>query len=1013
VCGKLRPDGIHQLKILSESLVPDPDALPTPADPGGAARGRERWLDRAARGDDDDLAAAIRAVADDRSGGALLDSVLGNSPYLGQCLLADPAFACFLLADGPQAALVRVLAALDAATPPGAGGADIMAALRRAKRGVALLVGIADMAGAWPLETVTGTLSDFADRAIGISIAHLLHGAAAVGDLHLSDPADPERDSGLVILGMGKLGAHELNYSSDIDLIVLYDGERVTYTGKQSAQQLFVRMVRDLIRMLEERTGDGYVFRTDLRLRPDPGSTPPAISMLAAETYYESTGQNWERAAMIKARPVAGDLAAGARFLEFLRPFVWRRNLDFAAIQDIHSIKRQINAARGGANVAVAGHNIKLGRGGIREIEFFAQTQQLVWGGRDPSVRAPATCDALRALARAGRIDAAAPDRLIDAYRFLRRVEHRLQMVADRQTHDIPKTDDGIAALATFMGFADPGGFTEALLEQLHAVEGYYAELFEEAPDLGGPGSLVFTGAEDHPDTLETLGKLGFREPSHISAVIRGWHHGRFRATRSTRARELLTELMPALLEAFSRTVDPDGALMRFDDFLAGLPAGVQLFSLFHSNPRLLELLTEIMGSAPRLADTLRHHTILFDAVLTADFFQPPPDADMLAREMDAALEQARDFEDILTSLGRHANDRIFQIGVHMLRGHMDPEAAGAPLADVADTVLRTLLPAVTEELARQHGHIPAGAMAVVALGKLGGRELTVGSDLDLLFIYDNPAGAERTDGAKPLPPLQYFTRLGQRYLGALTAPTAEGRLYEVDMRLRPSGSTGPIASALEAFEQYQTGEAWTWEHMALTRARVVVAPEPLRTALEQVVTRVLTAPRDADRLLRDVADMRARMARERDAGATGGDIWDIKFLRGGLVDIEFIAQYLQLRHAHAHPHILDTNTTGALTRLAEAGLLDAGAAETLIGAMHLWRRLQGVLRLSVGEDFGEPDAPDGLRALLVRACEAEGFELLKGTIAETARRTHDIFLAVVEVPAVAAGWRAEKDAKP
>ena len=997
---------MKQLKILSESLVPDPERLPRPADSMSAARGRQRWLEAAGRLEDRGRAETARALAEDDTGARLLDAVFGNSPFLSQCVLADPGFACELFRGGAEGALERTLGGLGEEAPPDSDGATVMRVLRRARQRVALLVAVADIGGGWPLEKVTGALSAFAERAIATAVAHLLREAHDGAELHLPFRDEPERDSGLIVLGMGKLGGRELNYSSDIDLIILFDDARVAYCGKDSPQQLFVRMARKLIRILEERTGDGFVFRTDLRLRPDPGSTPPAMSMLAAETYYESTGQNWERAAMIKARPVAGDLEAGARFLDFLRPFVWRRSLDFAAIQDIHSIKRQINAVRGGADVAVAGHDIKLGRGGIREIEFFAQTQQLVWGGRDASVRSPVTCDALQALCHAGHIGREAVERLTEAYRFLRQVEHRLQMVADRQTHDIPTRAADIAALATFMGFPDSTAFEDALVGRLRAVEGYYVELFEEAPDLSGPGSLVFTGSDDHPDTLETLQRLGYREPSAVSAAIRAWHHGRYRATRSTRAKELLTELMPAFLQAFANTVNPDAALMRFNDFLAGLPAGVQLFSLFYTNPGLLSLLAEIMGSAPQIADTLRRYPILFDAVLAADFFEPPPGRDILAGEMDQALSEARDFQDVLDIMRRRINDRLFQIGVHILRGHMDPETAGAPLSDIADTALRTLMPAVEKELARQHGRVPGGGMAVLALGKLGGREITIGSDLDLLFIYDSPQSAKRSDGARKLPPVQYYTRLGQRFISGLTAPTGEGKLYEVDMRLRPSGNAGPIASSLEAFAHYHADAAWTWEHMALTRARVVYAPDAMAAPLRDAVVKVLTAPRDPEKLVRDVADMRARMARERGADY----IWDVKNLRGGLVDIEFIAQYLQLRHGHDHPGVLDTNTTVALARLRDAGLLAADSAATLIAAMALWRRLQGMLRLSFGEEFVEQGAPEGGRELLVRACGAEDFDRLKATVAETAQRCHEIFSALIEAPAAAAQGNGATD---
>ncbi|HET6224088.1 MAG TPA: glutamine-synthetase adenylyltransferase, partial [Dongiaceae bacterium] len=506
--------------------------------------------------------------------------------------------------------------------------------MRLARRRVALTVALADITQTWPLERVTAALSDFADLSIGLAARHLLGRAAQAGDILLPSTEDPARDSGLVVIGMGKLGSRELNYSSDIDLIILYDPEKVQYRGSRTVQDFFVRITRDLVRMLQERTDAGYVFRTDLRLRPDPASTPLALSVLAAETYYEGMGQNWERAAMIKARAVAGDQAAGELFLRLLRPFVWRKHLDFAAIQDIHSIKRQIHAVKGFRDIAVGGHNIKLGRGGIREIEFFAQTQQLIWGGRNADLRQAGTCAAIQALVEAGRVQPQTAEELVAAYRFLRHVEHRLQMIDDRQTQTLPAAGPELDALTRFAGFASTDAFAEELMRHLGNVEDHYAELFEEAPSLGGPGSLVFTGKENDPETVATLGRMGFADGASTSNIVRGWHHGRYRAMRSTRARELLTEIMPRLLEALARTSSPDTAFARFDEFLRRLPAGVQLFSLLHANPGLLDLIAEIMGSAPRLAEYLSRNAGLLEAVLVRGFFDPPPPPAGLARDL-------------------------------------------------------------------------------------------------------------------------------------------------------------------------------------------------------------------------------------------------------------------------------------------------------------------------------------------------------------------------------------------
>ena len=567
-------------------------------------------------------------------------------------------------------------------------------------------------------------------------------------------------------------------------------------------------------------------------------------------------------------------------------------------------------------------------------------------------------------------------------------------MIDDRQTHTVPEAETSLDGIAIFMGFPDRGAFADALIEELKTVERHYADLFEESPDLSGPGNLVFTGAEDDPETLETLRRLGYGDPSVILARIRAWHHGRYRATRSTRARELLTELAPAILDALARSVYPDAAFVKFDDFLRALPAGVQLLSLFASNPGLLDLVAEVMGSAPRLAELLSRNPALLDGVLTEGFFDTPPTVEYLETELAQALGEARDFQDTLDIVRRWTNDRIFQIGVRILRAATDPEAAGAPLSDVVDTGLQALLLSVRREFSGQHGEIPGGAFAVIGFGKLGGREMTVESDLDLMFVYDAPDGA--SDGAKPLTPGLYYSRLSQRLIGAITAPTSEGKMFEVDMRLRPSGNSGPIATSLEAFLKYQREDAWTWEHMALTRARVIAADKGLTRHIEDAIRDVLTRERDGDELREDVADMRARIAREH----RSDDPWAIKHYRGGLVDIEFVAQYLQLRHAAAHPDVLARNTTDALSRLAEAGVLDQGIADDLIAAMHLWRRVQGLLRLSFGAEFDAESAPEGARDVLARAAGATEFTELSERIVATAATVRRHFTTLIESPA-------------
>ena len=976
----------------------DEDGLPLPANPGGAARGMERWRGAAAEAGDSRLAAMAETIAEDPSGRRLLDAVFGNSPYLSQICAGDPGFSCNLLHEGPDNAFEGIIADLDGKQGEEQGWDQLSTLLRKHKRRVALTVALADIVGAWNLKKVTHALSNFAEAALRLASGHVLRAAAEAGAFRLADAGNPEKDSGLVVLGLGKLGGRELNYSSDIDLIVLYDTERIRGADADSLQGHFVRLTRDLVRLMEERSADGYVFRSDLRLRPDPGSTPLAIPVQAALTYYESIGQNWERAALIKARPVAGDLDAGDAFLERLSPFIWRKNLDFAAIRDIHSIKRQINAAKGGAKIAVAGHNIKLGRGGIREIEFFVQTQQLIWGGREASLRDTATTQSLTSLARSGRIAEQTAAEMTDAYLFLRRVEHRLQMINDEQTHTLPADGEGLEALAVFLGYAGKQAFAQDLTSHLRRVEGHYAELFEDAPALSmpGTGNLVFTGVDADPDTIKTLKRIGFDKPDTVDAVVRDWHHGRYRATHSTRAREMLTELMPALLEALARTARPDDAFLVFDEFLSRLPVGVQLFSMVYSKPHLLDLLAEIMGAAPRLARHLSRRPGVFESVFSPGFFDPPPGTDDLAAELSRMLAGARDTEDGLDISRRWANDRRFQVGVQSLIGRLTPVPAAQSISAIAEAAIQSLL--TSEEAAHSavHGRVAGADMAVLALGKLGSREMTPASDLDLMFVYSSGDGT--SSGAKPLPAGQYFTRLSQRLINALTVQTTEGALYEVDMRLRPSGNSGPLATSLDAFTTYQRDTAWTWEHQALTRARTVAGPEDFRRTVEDAVRDILTRPRDASKLLSDVAGMRARMVSAHHTGSP----WQVKHLRGGLVDIEFITQYLQLKHAHEHAQVLSADTRGALRRLAEAGFLNETLARDLIGALDLWQAIQGMLQLSV-EDADEP-IPEALQTTLAKLGGASDFEDLEQKMRTTAGCVHGHFRDLIEIPAGSAG---------
>lgn len=970
---------------LAQSIRPGPE----PRDASIAEAFIAAWTEKAERTGDTQLQALTDFLAGNPACHGLIQTVVSASPYLRGLVERNPAFVLEGFSLPPETSLERLLQDMRHQASEAATEDQLMQVLRAAKARSALLIALADVAGAWPLKTTTETLTLFADAAVSSAVDWLLRDARR----RQSTPSEglPEH-SGYVVLAMGKHGAYELNYSSDIDLIVLFDPERATGLATDPSTH-FVRLTRKLVKILQERTGDGYVFRVDLRLRPDPRATSVAIALEAAAMYYESMGQNWERAAMIKARPIAGDLEIGHEFLHQISPFIWRKYLDFAAIADVQSLKRQIHAFKGHSEIAIAGHNIKLGRGGIREIEFFVQTQQLIAGGRAPHLRGNQTVPMLSTLCEHGLITRSVADDMTEAYEFLRMVEHRLQMVDDEQTHTLPTEPDRLEDLARFAGYGGYEPFAGAILFHLDTVQKHYAALFEAAPGLGDEeGNLVFTGGEDDPETLETLSRMGYERPSDVSSIVRGWHFGRNATMRSARSRELLTEIMPVLLEALARTGQPDQALVAFDRFLAGLPAGVQLFSLLKANPHLLRLLADILGTAPRLADILSRRSKVLDAVLDPGFFGPLPDRgelDELIRDQvsPAPLEQVLDTARIV---GR---EQRFRIGVRILSDTVASSEAGRAYSDLADVLIARLFEFVCAEFERRHGAIPGGACAVVAMGKLGGREMTASSDLDLMLLYDFDDAADGSDGPSPLTPGLYYTRLTQRLINALSAQTAEGELYEVDMRLRPSGNKGPIATRISSFIEYHETSAWTWEKLALTRARIVCGDPDLCERLRRAIVDAVCQPRDAAVTATDVIEMRARIAQERGSSAR----WDLKNAEGGQVDLEFVCQFLQIIKAAEAPDCLDQNSEAAIENLAKSGHIAVQTAGELVEASRLFGALTQVLRLCLPSQFDPETAPDGLKALLLRASDAPDFNQLEIILGEAQRNVKIAFDQIVK----------------
>ena len=964
-----------------------PFRWPEPADADAADRFLERF----------EVAAAPFGSAFQPAPLAMLRAVGGNSGYLSDLALREPETLLRVATDGAGAGIDHAFARL-VQTDPRTSGARVGAAMREAKRQVALAVALGDIGGVLPLSRVTGALSRLAEMTLQLGLRHLLLAAHARGAIALSNPdSDPVQGSGLIILALGKLGGRELNYSSDIDLIVFYDPAAVAFPA-ETIGAIYTRLARDLVKLMEAREGGSYVFRVDLRLRPDPAAMPLAVSVQTALTYYETVGRNWERLALIKARPVAGDLGLGASLLDALRPFVWRRHLDFAAIADIHAMKRRIDAHRGGPIpggadpvIRLLAHDLKIGRGGIREIEFLAQSQQLVWGGREPILRVGATLPALRLLTRLGHMSSDTAATLTRAYRFLRQVEHRVQMVADRQTHALPATTESFAALATFMGYESPRAFADTLLSHLLAVQALYDSFFEAGNDLDDleVGTL---GAPPPDKTVTRLADLGFTDPIRVVEIIRRWMAGRPRALRSERARALLEGLLPRILEAIASQPQPDQSFARFDHFIARLPAGIQLLSLFQRNPALIDRIAVLLGAAPGLSDHLAGHPGALEGLLGSEEVRADP-ARMLRRQ----LVDAMTLEDTIALTRHFVSEEHFRIGVAQLEGRLDVDAAGLARTALADAALSTILGAVVASHTDRYGWLRGIAFAIVLLGKGGGREMMPGSDLDLMLIYDRPEEAEESQGPKPLAPSQWIGRLVTAFTGALTAQGVEGPLYRVDMRLRPSGNQGPVAVSLGAFRAYHADRAWTWEQMALTRARVVAGVDQFRLLVEAALSEALRPRRVPEVMRQDALEMRRRLLRDLPAHGP----WDVKLRPGGQMEVEFVTQVLQLIHCAERPDLRSTTTRIALHNLVDLGVLLPEDGAALIEADHLWRTIQSMQRLTVGPAIAPDTAEASARIVLAATGEAT-MAGLRARIDRTAALVRSIFIRHIGDPAAA-----------
>ncbi len=856
-----------------------------------------------------------------------------EAPFLKGLLRGRRHIAVTFAESGPDIALAAAFAlASDPALP-----AD--ARLRRARGDVALIVALADLAGLWPLERVTAALSDFADLSIDIAIAEAL----------------AERDApnrGLAAIALGKLGSHELNYSSDVDLILVHHPDVIPRRSHEEPGEAAVRIARRAVALLAGTTPDGYAHRVDLRLRPASEITPISIAVDAAEHYYQSEALTWERVAFIRARACAGDMALGSGLLDRIGTFVWRRSLDWTAVRDIQSVSLRIRDHFEAGQAIGPGFDLKRGRGGIREIEFFAQIHQLIWGGRDPALRAPATLDGLAALAAADRITATEATMLSDSYRFLRTAEHRLQMRRDEQTHAVPRLAADRAAVARLSGLRDWPAMERALTAVTTPVATAYDRLIAAAaPETTTiPADPAAWLKQHHP-----------RQAKLLAPLILHWRSGQLRALRSDTARAAFESVLPSLLAGIAAAADPAAAATRLDGFLAALPAGAQFFALLQANPRLIELLGRLLGVTPVLADALARDPALFDVMLSPDAFAPLPDRAALTAELSAyAASPGGALEELLDRVRRWTGERRFQLGAQLIEGAADPLVAARALADLADAALAVITPAVAADFARSHGRVPGGEPLVLALGRYGGRALTHASDLDLVYLFSGNHEAE-SDGDKPLSATLYFNRLAARLTAALSVPTAAGALYDVDTRLRPWGAKGMLALSVASFARYQATDADDWEHMALTRARIVPtgASAAAMAEAQAAITATLDRPRDAEPLRRAVLEMRADIAKAKPAKGN----FDVKLAPGGLVDLEFTVHFLQLR---------DRIGLGPDLAAAIDAFVGSGALPADIGGAHaLLSRFLVLLRLIAPGAQVPATFPPAVEAMLARGIDA------------------------------------------
>ena len=921
-----------------------------------AERQEERW---AAFCD-----AAGNAVPKSSPGGRALFAAFAASAFVHTSCVHHPQLARDLIHSGDllqaynNGAMARRLAPLLASTcraHADASGEQLLpplqVVLRQFRRREMVRIAVRDLAGLADLDEIMADLSALA--------AATLDGALDVLHERLCAATGVPRDAAgaaqrLVVLGMGKLGAGELNFSSDVDLIFAFPAAGETTGGRTSItnEAFFTRLGRQLLRAIGENTADGFVFRTDMRLRPYGDSGPLAITFDHMEDYYQSQGREWERYALIKAAVVAGDKAAGQRLLSRLRPFVYRRYLDFGVFESLREMKGKINAEvrRKGIH-----DNIKLGRGGIREIEFFGQMFQLIRGGVVPALQQPAIQTVLAALAREGYVPATVCDELTAAYRFLRRTEHRLQAADDRQTHTLPADDLARQALARSMGCGDWEAYRRCLDDHRERVRTHFDGLLEsdrEADDRSASRrevadfSEAWAAVAGSDDRRRVLADGGFADGKAAAALLDAFSAEPATRSLSSTGRHRLDRLMPRVLEAARSCDDPVGVLDRMLRLLKRIQQRTSYLSLLIEYPDALAHLIRLVDASAWIADFLSRHPVLLDELLDPRTLYAPPDPtrlrDGIARQLAAVPDDDLEYKIEALCIFRQVN--MLRVAASDITSVLPLMKVSDHLTWIAEAILNAVVEISWNDLVARHGRPTCTldgkpcdrGFAVVGYGKLGGLELGYGSDLDLVFLHAADAG-ETVGGSRPVDNSHFFARLGQRVVHMLSTHTAAGTLYETDMRLRPNGSSGLLVSHVDGFADYQMQNAWTWEHQAIIRARPIAGDARVLDAFSRIRRRVLCRRRQPQALKTDVRDMRERMRKTRLSVKPGQ--FDIKEDVGAMVDIEFLVQYLVLRHAADHPAITRwTDNVRLLQALAEAGIVDGTTAYRLRQAYLIYR---------------------------------------------------------------------------